>query len=108
MSPILQASRGPALRILFRLAFLRKVTLAVRHYLSHMADVRLVVFIRILLRILLKDRYDLAATRDSSATAHALAPRETAQVTFHAQSSLLTRRLYSNRILQIGPVPASP
>ena len=61
MPPVLQAARGPALRILLGLLLLREVALAVGHYAPHVSDVVLVVGVRVLLGVLVQDLDDFAA-----------------------------------------------
>lgn len=61
MPPILQALRTLALRVLLRLVLLRQMPFTVRHDLAHVVDVVLVVFFRVLLRVLFEDGDDFAA-----------------------------------------------
>jgi hypothetical protein len=61
MTPVLQALIALAIGILFRLLLLSKMSLAVRHNLSHMIDIILVVFAGILLGIFFQDSNDFAA-----------------------------------------------
>lgn len=60
MSPILQTLITLTTRILLRLLLLRKMPLAVRHNLSHVIYVILVVLAGVLFRVLLQDGDDLA------------------------------------------------
>jgi hypothetical protein len=61
MPPILQTPITPTLRILLRLLLLRQMTFTVCHYAAHVGDIVLVVFRRVLGRVLLQDRDDSAA-----------------------------------------------
>ena len=59
MPPVLQALRTLTIRILFGLALLRKMSLAIRHYFPHMRYIILVILFRVLVGILLQNLYNL-------------------------------------------------
>lgn len=60
--PVLQALRALAVRVLLCLAFLSEMALVVRDDLAHVLDVVFLVLAWILLRVLLEDCDDFAAT----------------------------------------------
>lgn len=62
MSPILEAARALALWIALGLFLLREVPLAVCDDATHVVDIIVIVGLRVLLRVLLEDPYDLSST----------------------------------------------
>jgi hypothetical protein len=68
MTPVLQRLSTLALRVLLRLSFLGQMALVVRHDFAHVANVVLVVFAGIFVRVLLQDLDDLAAAVEFNQT----------------------------------------
>jgi hypothetical protein len=61
VTPVLQTLIALAIRILLRLLLLRKMPLTIRHYLTHMINIFLLVFTSVFRWVLLQDGDDLAA-----------------------------------------------